>query len=136
MKHKNIYLALAAVALICMAAMARPAFATFLHDADRKVHRMTVVQALSSIDGERCELDGYVEGKVGGLLDSKHIFKDSTGIMEIDIDESLLNQLKITPKTRVRLIGEISAGPFRKNIVKVKTILLIENLKKPPVTKK
>ncbi len=55
-------------------------------------------------DDDNVILEGYILKKIS----SEHfIFKDSTGEIEIEIDNEDFRGVKVTPETKVRISGEI-----------------------------
>lgn len=55
-------------------------------------------------DDDKVILEGYIIKKIK----SEHfIFKDATGDIEIEIDNEDFDGIKVTPKTKVRIHGEI-----------------------------
>lgn len=64
----------------------------------------TVKQALTARDDTRVQLKGYI---VKALGDEKYQFRDSTGVITVDIDDELWQNRPISAKTPVTLIGEV-----------------------------
>lgn len=65
---------------------------------------VTVKQALTLKDDTEVQLKGYV---VKALGDEKYQFRDSTGIISVDIDDKLWQGKAISAKTPVVIMGEV-----------------------------
>lgn len=64
----------------------------------------TVVQALSAGDDTPVLLTGYIKSSLG---DELYLFFDPTGTITVEIDDDEWRGQTVTPKTKVRLNGEI-----------------------------
>ncbi|KAE9540244.1 YgiW/YdeI family stress tolerance OB fold protein [Ursidibacter maritimus] len=64
----------------------------------------TIAQAKKAHDDTYVSLSGYIVSKVG---DEKYTFKDSTGQINVEIDDDLWGGLQATPKTKVRIYGQV-----------------------------
>ncbi|MGX3067702.1 YgiW/YdeI family stress tolerance OB fold protein [Ursidibacter arcticus] len=73
----------------------------------------TVAQAKKAYDDTYVSLSGYIVNKVG---DEKYTFKDSTGQIRVEIDDDLWGGLQATPKTKVRIYGQVDKDDGRTEI--------------------
>ncbi|SEL91367.1 TIGR00156 family protein [Acinetobacter sp. DSM 11652] len=64
----------------------------------------TVKSALTAKDDTPVKLKGYIVKATG---DEKYQFRDSTGVITVDIDDELWQGKPISAKTPVVLIGEV-----------------------------
>ncbi len=64
----------------------------------------TVAQALSAGDDMPVLLTGHIKSSLG---DELYLFSDYTGSIKVEIDEDEWQGQIVTPKTKVRLVGEI-----------------------------
>ena len=55
-------------------------------------------------DDARVILEGRISSKTG---DERYSFTDGTGQIEVEIDDDLIYNVKITPETRIRIFGEV-----------------------------
>ena len=55
-------------------------------------------------DDEKVTLEGYI---VKEISSEHYMFKDSTGEIEVEIDDDVLKGVDITPKTKIRIVGEV-----------------------------
>ncbi|MGX2973655.1 YgiW/YdeI family stress tolerance OB fold protein [Ursidibacter arcticus] len=73
----------------------------------------TVAQAKKAYDDTYVSLSGYIVNKVG---DEKYTFKDSTGQIRVEIDDDLWGGLQATPKTKVKIYGQVDHDNGRTEI--------------------
>ncbi|SRR5690606_9592549 len=64
----------------------------------------TVKQALSMKDDSKVQIKGYVVKSVG---DEKYQFRDSTGTINVEIDDELWQGKPVSAKTPVTIVGEV-----------------------------
>ena len=67
----------------------------------------TVAVALEAKDDTQVQLTGYI---TAGLGNEEYKFKDNTGEIIIEIDDSDWNGVEATPETKVVLQGEVDSG--------------------------
>ncbi|MDR2902853.1 MAG: NirD/YgiW/YdeI family stress tolerance protein [Lactobacillales bacterium] len=67
----------------------------------------TVEQALKMKDDAFVTLQGKIEQKVGK---EKYLFRDKTGVIQIEIDDEDWRGLTITPQDTVEIKGEVDKG--------------------------
>ena len=100
-------------ALIAATLVGATAFATANTAAPQSVNQAaiaktaavtTVKQALVAKDDTPVQLKGYIVKAIG---DEKYQFRDSTGVITVDIDDELWQNRPISAKTPVTLIGEV-----------------------------
>ncbi|GIU49559.1 hypothetical protein TUM4438_33430 [Shewanella sairae] len=80
----------------------------------------TVAVALEAKDDTLVQLTGYI---TAGLGNEEYKFKDNTGEIIIEIDDSDWNGVKATPETKVVLQGEVDSG-WSYTVIDVDTIKL------------
>ncbi|MBV6541554.1 YgiW/YdeI family stress tolerance OB fold protein [Ursidibacter maritimus] len=73
----------------------------------------TIAQVKKAHDDTYVALSGYIVSKVG---DEKYTFKDSTGQIRVEIDDDLWGGLQATPKTKVRIYGQVDHDNGRTEI--------------------
>lgn len=66
--------------------------------------KVTVKQALALKDDSNVELKGYV---VKALGDEKYQFRDTTGTINVEIDDELWQGKPVSAKTPITIVGEI-----------------------------
>lgn len=81
----------------------------------------TVAQIGQARLGAYVTVTGYV---VNHQRQNYFTFRDSTGEIRVEIEESLWQGRKVSPETRVRLLGEVSRGLFGRYLW-VKTLDLV-----------
>jgi uncharacterized protein (TIGR00156 family) len=64
----------------------------------------TVASVKSMQDDDKIILEGYL---VKEIRSEHYIFKDATGEIEVEIDDEDFRGVKVTPETKVRLVGEV-----------------------------
>lgn len=89
-----------AAAVLLLAGM--PSFAQFQGPGAPKV--TTVAEAKRAPDNTEVVLTGRITAKVRS---DNYKFKDSTGEIEVDIDDNLWRGRKVTPDTTIRISGEV-----------------------------
>jgi len=66
---------------------------------------VTTIKSIGDMkDDDKVTLEGYI---VKEIRSGHFTFKDSTGEIEIEIDNEDFRGIKVTPKTKIRIIGEI-----------------------------
>ena len=65
---------------------------------------ITVKTIDNMTDDEKVTLDGYI---VKEISEEHYMFKDATGEIEVEIDDDVLKGVDITPKTKIRIVGEV-----------------------------
>ena len=64
----------------------------------------TVASIKSMQDDEKIILEGYI---VKEIRSEHYIFKDASGEIEVEIDNEDFKGVKVTPETKIRLVGEV-----------------------------
>lgn len=64
----------------------------------------TAVEARKASDDTMVSLTGHVVNQIG---DDDYTFRDSSGEIQIEIDDDLWKGREITPDTTIRIIGEV-----------------------------
>lgn len=90
--------------LVSVLAVSSTAFAGFQGSTAQAASVTTVAQAKKAQDDTPVVLSGYIVKKVG---DEKYTFKDRTGQIRVEIDDELWHNFTATPKTKVRIVGEV-----------------------------
>ena len=84
-------------------ALASSAFAGF--EGPGATPGLTVVKAAAAAkDDAKVTLEGYL---VREIRAEHYIFRDATGEIEVEIDNEDFRGLKVTPGTRIRIVGEV-----------------------------
>lgn len=66
---------------------------------------LTTVKAVGSMsDDDKVTLEGYI---IKEIRSEHYTFKDATGEIEIEIDHKDFRGVKVTPETKVRIVGEV-----------------------------
>jgi len=64
----------------------------------------TVASVNSMQDDEKITLEGYLVKKIRS---EHYIFRDASGEIEVEIDNEDFKGVKVTPETKIRLVGEV-----------------------------
>jgi uncharacterized protein (TIGR00156 family) len=89
--------------LILSSALAAGAWAGF--SGPGAVSAASTVKAVADMrDDTRVTLEGHL---VKEIRPEHYMFKDGTGEIEVEIDDEDFRGAKITPETKVRLVGEV-----------------------------
>lgn len=91
---------LTATLLLCTSALAQTATGGFTGPATV----VTVEQTKALTDDTHVTLQGQIERHLGG---ENYLFRDSTGTVEIEIDERRWNGQSVSPQDKVEISGEI-----------------------------
>ena len=78
--------------------------AEFLASDSVIVNVITVKSVDDLKDDTKVTLEGYI---VKEIKSEHYLFKDSTGEIEIEIDDKDFRNIKVTPTTKIRIAGEI-----------------------------
>ena len=70
---------------------------------------VTVMSVYDLDDDDTVILEGYLLRK---LQKEVYVFKDQTGEIDVEIDDKLLRDIKVTPDTLIRVRGEIDKDWF------------------------
>lgn len=60
-------------------------------------------------DDDKVILEGYLVKKIGK---EEYLFKDKTGEIKLEIDDKKLRNITVTPKTLIRIKGEVDSDWF------------------------
>ncbi len=90
-------------ALFTILAFTTIAFAGF--DGPGATSRVEPVKSVKEMgDDTKVTMEGYLIKQIG---EEHYIFKDNTGEIEVEIDDEDFRGAKVTPKTKVRIVGEV-----------------------------
>lgn len=84
--------------------------------------KVTVKSIAKMKDDVNVMLEGYIIKKT---RPEHYIFKDSTGEIEIEIDDDNFKGVKVTPQTKVRISGEVDKD-WRSKTIDVDSVELIK----------
>ncbi|QBQ64381.1 NirD/YgiW/YdeI family stress tolerance protein [Actinobacillus indolicus] len=73
----------------------------------------TVAKAKRAYDNTPASISGYI---VKQIDEDTFIFKDSTGQIQIDVDDDAWNGLNVSAKNKVRIYGEVDKDDGRTQI--------------------
>lgn len=74
-------------------------------------------QVREARDDAPCTLEGFIVERVGK---EKYTFEDASGHVTVEIDDHIFGGAKVTPRTRVRLVGEVEDEGLSPNEVDVR----------------
>ena len=74
-------------------------------------------QVRQARDDAPCTLDGFIVERIGK---EKYTFEDASGRVTVEIDDRVFGGARVTPRTRVRLVGEVEDEDFAPNKVDVR----------------
>lgn len=113
------------LSLALVLALAAPASAAFVPDqpqarqgARAPQNGVTVQQALKMPDDSRVTLVGYIVSQVPGSTD-RYVFRDNTGEIVVEIDREDFRGQTVTPRTQVRIVGEVDTHRRRASEIDV-----------------
>jgi len=90
-------------ALFTIFALSTSAFAGF--DGPGATSRLVTVPSISEMrDDTKVTIEGYL---IKQIREEHYIFKDNSGEIEVEIDDEDFRGAKVTPKTKVRIVGEV-----------------------------
>ncbi|MDO5536832.1 MAG: NirD/YgiW/YdeI family stress tolerance protein [Desulfovibrionaceae bacterium] len=115
---------------IALAAPAAPAFADFVpgdHHPEARGHKpghggfhsrgaayvTSAAQVAGAYDDTPCELVGHIINQVSY---DRYTFKDKSGTVVVDIDRKKFRGQEVTPRTVVRLLGEVDSNHGRREV--------------------
>ncbi|WP_374288471.1 YgiW/YdeI family stress tolerance OB fold protein [Desulfovibrio desulfuricans] len=82
------------------------------------------VDVLGAQDDAPCELEGHLVEKLPRRK-HRYLFEDHSGQVVVEIDNKVFEQLTITPKDKVRLLGHVDWNRKRPNEVEVDSLSII-----------
>lgn len=89
-------------------------------------HRVTkAAQVRDARDDTPCVLEGHIISKLTNR-DDEYMFKDDSGEVVVDIDSKVFGGRHVTPRSLVRLHGEVDTHKFRPNDVDVKWMEILK----------
>jgi uncharacterized protein (TIGR00156 family) len=88
---------------VCIMMFATNAIAGF-EGPGASVSVVSVKSANEMKDDDAVIMEGYL---IKQLKTEHYIFKDDTGEIEVEIDDEDFKGVKVTPKTKIRIIGEV-----------------------------
>lgn len=112
------------LALVMVMALAAPAAAAFVPDQQSRQggraprEAVTVQQALKMPDDSRVTLVGNIVSQVPGSHD-RYMFRDNTGEIIVEIDQEDFRGQTVTPRTQVRIVGEVDSHRRRASEIDV-----------------
>lgn len=85
-------------------------------------NRVTVKSIADMKDDTDVMLEGYIVKKI---KPEHYIFQDSTGDIEVEIDDDKFAGIKVTPQTKVRISGEVDKE-WRSKTIDVEHLELVK----------
>lgn len=79
-------------------------------------------QVREARDDVPCTLEGFIVERVGK---EKYTFEDASGRVTVEIDDHIFGGAKVTPRTRVRLVGEVEDEGLSPNEVDVRYLEML-----------
>lgn len=89
--------------MILSCVLTMPAFAAY-NGPGVASHIRTAADAAKAKDDTPVELTGYIVKSIG---DEKYLFRDDSGDVEVEIDNTLWRDIEVSSDTMVKLIGEV-----------------------------
>ena len=89
--------------LLLMCAFSTGALAEFVGPGDSPELTTIKLARMEKHDAE-VALEGHIVKKIKA---EHYLFKDDTGVIEVEIDNKDFRDIKVTPKTKIRIVGEI-----------------------------
>jgi uncharacterized protein (TIGR00156 family) len=90
--------------------------------ASHNTANLSVAQATAVADGTEV----VVTGEIVQQIDKEHLLlRDSSGQINVTIDDEILGKVKFAPDSRVRILGEIDRNSER-SILVAKTLQVIQ----------
>jgi len=85
-------------------------YAEFIGPGSSATSTVSTIKSLSNLkNDQKATIEGFIVQKIK----SEHYrFTDATGEIEVEIDDKDFRGIKVTPKTKVRLTGEIDKDLF------------------------
>lgn len=80
-------------------------------------------QVRQARDDAPCTLEGFIIERIGK---EKYTFEDASGRVTVEIDDHIFGGAKVTPRTRVRLVGEVEDEDFAPNEVDVRYLEVLD----------
>ena len=68
---------------------------------------VTVNQIPNMMDNQNVVMTGYI---IEDLGDKMYVFQDSTGTIAVEIEPMLIQEMMITPNTKMKIKGELDKG--------------------------
>lgn len=84
----------------------------------------SAAQALEAMDDAPCMLEGHLVERIPQRKD-RYLFEDETGRVIVKIERETFGPLTVTPKDRLRLMGEVEWSSKRPNEVEVEGLMLL-----------
>ncbi|MDD1779676.1 NirD/YgiW/YdeI family stress tolerance protein [Enterovibrio sp. ZSDZ35] len=116
-----------AIALILGSSLLNPAFAATNTQTTATVQATSsvsnVLNANAAMDDQNVVLTGYIVDSLGNEM---YTFKDSTGMITVEIDDEDMAAIDVDATTQVVLVGEVDVEP-NANTIAVDNILLANN---------
>jgi len=100
-----------------------PVLAGFSGPGAEKQQVTTVAKAATLPDDARVVLEGSI---VRQLRHEHYMFKDATGEIEVEIDDEDLRGIKVTPDSRLRIVGEVDRDHERPATIDADRIELLK----------
>jgi len=94
---------LSIISVILVLALSTVAYAAFVGPGATAALK-SVDSVKSMQDDDKVALEGYL---IKEIRSEHYIFKDATGEIEVEIDDEDFRGVKVTPETKVRLVGEV-----------------------------
>ena len=104
---------------IMLGALSLPAYAEFVDTppaSTQPVQVQTVREARHLPDDSHVVLEGTITGRAGTPNPEEFFFKDETDSIKVEINPDVWRGQTVTPKTRVRIWGEIDQNRWNQTV--------------------
>lgn len=102
------------LSLATLLVISAPAIAGF--NGDNQAQKMSVAKALKAKDNTAVQLTGKISSQVD---DDEFIFRDSSGEIRIDVEDSAWQDLNVGPNDTITIFGRVDSDALEKNSVDV-----------------
>ena len=107
--------------IVCLLCLFTPLFAGFTSS---KSEINTVAQVKYAENDQLIVLTGHIVKKIG---DQSFLFKDDTGEIRVQIDNNIWGNINVTPKTLIKIYGELGNGNLGNVDMVVQKVELVKN---------
>ncbi|MGE9984980.1 NirD/YgiW/YdeI family stress tolerance protein [Desulfovibrio sp. SGI.169] len=80
---------------------------------------------LTAMDDAPCVLEGHILERIP-FRKNRYVFSDESGQVVVEIENESFGHLTVTPRDRVRLMGQVDWSSKRPNEVEVDALAIIE----------
>ena len=78
-------------------------------------------------DDAHIVLEGYITGPAGTINPEEYFFKDDTDSIKVEINPDVWRGQKVSPKTRIRIAGEVDVNHVNKTVeIEVRRLEIIK----------